>query len=295
MNTIEMQNVNAPDTKEIFFGLLAAAVPISMLIAAVLEVANLFVFVLIVTVLVVLIVGGLFAARLRERVTVFRVLAAGFLTGALVPLGVSPFIVDVGMAPFVVLLAGSFGLAGMLGAALATGLAFWLSSGSRAAQATVGAILAAGLASIWIGPVLVKDRSCHNTLRDGRDSISPVAQHDIVIPLSDWPDVEAELDAYAASEGWESRSNVRSDPVYPQFYVSLCREVGTALEVSANPWQEDTITLAVYQPQGGDSWRAPFNAMRKQLEERSSQRQIEPIKIEKSGAPLSNSANTSSY
>lgn len=106
-----------------------------------------------------------------------------------------------------------------------------------------------------------KDTTCHNTLRDGRRSISPVAMASLDIPDTEWPRLREVLAGQARVGSWSIRDYSHSSEDVRRVALSLCREPGTQLSVDklvfpGHPLPTDLqdISIATYQPQGGDSW-----------------------------------------
>jgi hypothetical protein len=122
-------------------------------------------------------------------------------------------------------------------------------------------MLCAGAAAVLLAavaiPVATKDRTCHNTLRDGRSSIGPEASFDLTADARDWRSIAGEVEAFGRAGGWSILSDVRPDGGFQWFQISLCKEPGTNIAVDGMAdWRQ--VSFTVYQPQGGSSWRAPF-------------------------------------
>lgn len=227
---------------------------------------SLYPFVLLVTLAIVAIVGGPAFLRIREDVTWRKVVLAGLLTGAIFPavLGLP----SLAYPSEYLLMVGGFGLAGIAGAMIAWLLASWLLNGGLGAKAGVALLVAAGVAAMWIVPWALMDRSCHNFGRNGLTSISPIAGFHLNVTMAEWPEVREELDRFAREEGSQIRKDIRPDPGFPWFQVSLCREPGTIISVDKAAFEEDQISIHAFQPQGGDSWRAPLRELQDRLERR---------------------------
>jgi hypothetical protein len=212
----------------------------------------------------------------------------GFLAGAVLPalavLGGAPDQASIGGVPTVVdgaytaygwiqnlLFVGSFGAIGAV-----AGLAFWAivrnrnAGGDEQADAQGGgksvsggkiAALSAGavavIAAAFIIPPATMDRSCHNTMRDGRRSIGPEATFDLTADAREWQSIASEVEAFGRSRGWAIISDVRPDGGFQWFQMSLCMEPGTNISVQGMA-DLGRVSFAVYQPQGGPSWREPF-------------------------------------
>jgi hypothetical protein len=267
------------------FGMAGAASVIAVGITVAMMDVRLFPPVFVVTLAIVLGLGGLVFSVIRERPTWIRVLSGGFATGALIPALLvmisAPDSASVGGVATVVdgsyTWAGwrenlffifGFGFAGIVGSVLARVSVQWLLRGGTGAKIAIGGLILAAVAAIWLVPWATKDRSCHNTSRDGRDSIGAVASISLNLPMSEWLAVRNELDRFARVQGWEQRADVRPDPGFPWFQVSLCREPGTKIFIHTNPFKPDHLSIHVMQPQGGDSWQAPLRQLQAQIEGR---------------------------
>jgi hypothetical protein len=243
---------------------------------------KLYPYVAIVTLLIVLSIGGVAAALIRERPTWRNVLIGGFITGALLPtlllLVSAPDSASVGGVATVVdgsytwagwrqniTLVVGFGLAGMIGASLVWLLVHGLQMTRWFAGAVILGLIGIGVASIWLIPEATADRSCHNPLRDSRTSISPVAGFTLIVPMSEWRALQQELDRFAKANGWQVRADVRPEPSFPWFQISLCREAGTNIFVSRDFPDKSMMQISVFQPQGGDSWQEPLRSLQDAL------------------------------
>lgn len=109
------------------------------------------------------------------------------------------------------------------------------------------------------------DRSCHNPLRDGGDSIAPVANFDLKVGVDQWRRAERIVHNFGTENDWNISSDVRPDDDFKWFQMSLCREPGTQIAVQGYA-DFGTVSVAVMQPQGGDSWRKPFAALLARVE-----------------------------
>lgn len=118
--------------------------------------------------------------------------------------------------------------------------------------AAVGVVAAA-----FVIPYATADRSCHNPLRGGGTSISQTAGFDLHVGVDQWRNVEAEIERFRRSGDWSVRSDVRTDEEFPWLQISLCKEAGTQIFVQGLA-DFGRVSFAVYQPQGGDTWRNDF-------------------------------------
>lgn len=135
----------------------------------------------------------------------------------------------------------------------------------RTAALSVGAAGVIGAA--FLIPYATADRSCHNSLRDGRTSIAPVASFELQVGIDQWQNVEKEVSAFRRSGDWSVRSDVRTDPSFPWLQISLCREPGTNIFVQG--WADlNEINFSVFQPQGGSTWQKNFRALYERINAR---------------------------
>lgn len=173
-------------------------------------------------------------------------------------------------------LIGFFGLIGLCG-----GLIFWLivrrrmpadagdnPSPARPLRTTLLSAAAVGvMAAAFVIPRATADRTCHNTLRDGRDSIGQVASFDLRVGVDQWRNVSMEMEAFRRSGNWSVRRDVRTDESFPWLQISLCKEPGTNIFVQGSP-EFNEVNFGVYQPQGGSSWRRDFRALYERISAR---------------------------
>jgi hypothetical protein len=271
-----------PDASGAFTAIAAAAAVVSVSIAWAADLLRMLPIVMGVTMMIALVVGLPILITLRNRggISWRSVAKGGLITGGIVPALLSPLALAqfvthgasgrdwIGLVEFV----GVPGLAGILGAFLTWGLVYWLSAGQLSrlhhwgrigllAALTVGAIF--GGAAV---PNLFIDRSCHNPLRDGSQSIGPVAGFAVRLPTRDWPALASQLERFAKAGHWSYQVDIRQD--YPSFYASLCTEPGTEFQALYLQNESQGILITVQQPQGGGSWRAPFQALQRRLEAR---------------------------
>jgi hypothetical protein len=234
-----------------------------------------------------------FLLRSRWKLTLQSSLIAGFLIGA-IPMGILgvvslPNSASVGGVSTVI--GGRLTLAGWIDQLILSvtfgffgavaGLVFWLvirsspqaigggihaapSAPSHLAQFLTLAV--ATVAGIFLIPSLTMDRTCHNSLRDGRTSMETEIGIDLRVGISEWGEFAAILEDYGRSVGWSVRKDIQQEAgVIHSLYVSICDEAGTNISViemifpdsPAGDVSKENLGIAVYQPQGGDSWKAP--------------------------------------
>ena len=173
-------------------------------------------------------------------------------------------------------LIGFFGLLGVGGALL-----FWFivrrtassdeqgekPSSTSPLRTTLLSVAAAGLVAMaFIIPQATADRSGHNPLRGGGDSIAQTASFDLRVGIDQWRNVEAEVERFRRSGDWSVRSDVRTDEGFPWLQISLCKETGTNIFVQG--MADFGVIFGVYQPQGGETWRRDFRALYERINER---------------------------
>jgi hypothetical protein len=208
----------------------------------------------------------------RRRPRPVAILAAGLVIGAAVPpaLRVMAVLSDNGLSHWTGYFAGPRGLllAGLAGALLAPVAVRLLTRRRRGARLGVALAIVAGLAALWLAPLAVRARSCHNPARHIARPIPPVAQFQVHVAVGDWALLLRELVRFANDGGWQVWSDVRADPSYPWFEVSVCREPGTQMFFLLDPQKADTVEVDVYQPQGGNGWRQGVQAIEARIARR---------------------------
>lgn len=167
----------------------------------------------------------------------------------------------------------AIGLYAIVGAA--AGLLVWLLAGQReddpppsARRLASLALGAAGVVgSMYAVSSVAGDRSCHNPLRGGGDSISPAARFALQVGSEEWRAVAAEVEGFGQEGDWSILSDVQPDDSFKWFQISLCREVGTKIGISGNAdWR--VVNFSAYQPQGGESWREPMASLLERVHRR---------------------------
>ncbi|MEW5687104.1 MAG: hypothetical protein AB1942_19460 [Pseudomonadota bacterium] len=197
-----------------------------------------------------------------------RGIVAAVAAGAL--LGVVPFGLLALASPLMIVL---MVVMGAVGASITWGLQRilawpdrWLSAATAQVVGTLTLILTAAATfeathlavRLMAGP---RDESCHNTMRDGRKSIGPVANASLDIPEDEWPRLRSMLAAEARGGGWAIRDYSHATEHSSRVAVSLCREPGTVLMVDELKFRDRPspipgVSVIVFQPQGGDEWTA---------------------------------------
>lgn len=181
-----------------------------------------------------------------------RVLIAGFSIGGFWPatLGLLAEGRDIGSlkeaAPILssyVQMVGGFGLVGAIGACFAFVLVRWLMTRSLTAYAASFAVIAAGIAGIWLMPAAAVDRSCHNTMRDGRSSISPVATFTLDLSMQAWRALQGEVEnsktmrANAAGTFWRMFGRIRL-PLVPDQHLQGTRDQNLRDHFGDRGWRD---------------------------------------------------------
>ena len=270
-----------------WLAILAAAVPVSVVIAAVSGLLRLLPFVMGVTMVIAMVIGAPILSYLqrRGRVTWRSVAKGGFIAGAIVPLLLLPFAIPAmlsqamsahgGRIDTVTSLAvfiGGHSAAGIAGAFATWGLLAWLAAeqglpvGRRWRSGLLVILVVGAIFGGAAVPGLFVDRSCHHPTRDGRTSIDSVAGFELRIPPSDWPMLSRALRQFADAGHWSFRDSAPSSPDMQWFDASLCTEAGTQIQMLNGSTRNDNIVFSVFQPQGGESWKQPVHALQRKLE-----------------------------
>jgi hypothetical protein len=213
--------------------------------------------------------------RMRGSVNALSAAIAGFVIG-IVPVGLlglgesgTQWIAYLqGVLPF-----GGFGLLG--------GLAFWATlritsqaPGLRAASLIVVPLLAAAALAL---PLIAKDRSCHNLLRDGRSTISAQLRAEVHVEHSEWPAIVELVRAFAASHGLSFRDSSKDAPdVVRTLYLSAC-DHGVNIEISEQRWAHNGykhvlgdrgVAIGVYPQRSDTDWQRLARPLVETLESR---------------------------
>jgi hypothetical protein len=164
---------------------------------------------------------------------------------------------------------GGFGLAGFIGALIARRIAF---ANTEARSKNFGAVTALFIAAAISGSAcvhaLLTDHSCHNPLRDGSSSASPVATFNVHLPRAQWPALRDEFRQFARDNGWSFELG-QGEYYRPALLdVDICTEAGTQISAMPSDESSNDIPITVYQPQGGSDWQASFRALQRRIEAR---------------------------
>lgn len=278
-----------PDGCASWLAIVAAAAPVSVIIAVASGLLRFLPFVMGVTMMIAMLAGAPILAMLRARgrISWRSVASGGFIAGAAIPLLLSLWAIPQALVnaatnrggwidgPIILIqFIGGFGLAGTIGAFITWGLLIWLGIGRATGgdrRWKLGLLIVFVVGSIFGGaavPGLFVDRSCHNPTRDGRPSITPVAGFELHIPVRDWPALRGELQRFAATSHWSYLDPMPPNPDTQWFDVSLCVEPGTQIGTTYIAAGGDKIIFTVVQPQGGDSWKLPVLRLQRRLEAR---------------------------
>ena len=132
--------------------------------------------------------------------------------------------------------------------------------GSRGVILAGTAVLFTGL--VFAIPAITKDRTCHNMLRDGRDSIGPQVSMDLPIDVADWTRLTKLFLDFAAARGMSFRDSTQNRPnVMQAIYLSAC---GEQVNVTAMQQRWSTtntaipnrgISIGIYEQHDGSDWK----------------------------------------
>ena len=133
------------------------------------------------------------------------------------------------------------GWAGVLG--LVGGFVFWTAirtSGSRAHSWSVVSAAAVLTCGVFILPIVVKDRSCHNLFRDGRTSVGPQVYAELKVPPDDWTKLAQIFAGFGDAHGLSVRGDQQlRDGRITWRGVDLCNDAGISIEVYDEPWLKE--------------------------------------------------------
>jgi hypothetical protein len=255
-----------------------------------------FAFVVILVPAAILGIPTYLAIRDANRVNWKSAVVAGFVVGAIIPAimifsGPSADQASIGSVATVVdgsytvagwrqnvMFVGGLGLLGSFGA-----LTFWFSikylrstknspqgTASQAQPPTrrgvaLGFVALATIGAVIAIPEITRDRTCHNPLRSGDNSIAPVAGFDLKVGPDQWERAEKIIRTFGTEGDWSILSDVRPADDFKWFQMSLCRELGTQISVNGIV-AFGTVGITIVQPQGGESWRGPFAELLRRIE-----------------------------
>ncbi len=93
------------------------------------------------------------------------------------------------------------------------------------------------IAGIVISPILTRDRSCHNVLRDGRTSASPALNAELTVSRDEWRNLESLYKRFALENGLEFRGSIDERPdVVSVLSLSMCSEPGFVIWSHKQHW-----------------------------------------------------------
>ncbi|WP_448043182.1 hypothetical protein [Bradyrhizobium liaoningense] len=156
------------------------------------------------------------------------------------------------------------GLTALLG--LVGGLAFWaaMQSGSGPRSWTVVSAAALLTCGVFILPVVVRDRSCHNLVRDSRTSLRPQVHANLKVPPEDWTKLEQTFAEFGQAQALSTRRDLHiRDGNIMWRSVSLCNDAGVSISVGDEPWvarihparADEGMTLSIYSLKPSWDWK----------------------------------------
>ncbi|PJG52817.1 hypothetical protein CVM73_23420 [Bradyrhizobium forestalis] len=217
----------------------------------------------------------LFVRRRRSHVGIAACALGGFVVGTM-PFGVLAFLSMIGGGnptlindappPFGwIEYVRTTGLAGLLG--LVGGLVFWVAMrffGSSRQSWTVVSAAALLSCGVFILPVAVRDRTCHNLFRDGRTSVGPQVYANLKVPPEDWKKLEQTFVDFGQAQALSIRRDEQTrDGRIMWRSVDLCNEAGVNVSVGDEPWLARThlpranegMTLSIYSLKPDADWK----------------------------------------
>lgn len=133
-------------------------------------------------------------------------------------------------------------------------------------------------------PTIMMDRSCHNSARDGRRSVTPELVAELDVGPEEWAEVRALMQDFSDDHDWSFRESLAgSTDSYAAFQVSVCTEPGVAfraLQHYGNPAafpplapddpgpRNMAMMITVTQEQSGAAWRKSGKAFFDRLQAR---------------------------
>jgi len=137
-------------------------------------------------------------------------------------------------------------------------------------------IIVALVAGVLAIPAIIKDRSCHNVLRDGRRSIGPQVSMDLGISETDWPHLKDVFSAFAATNNLSFRDDSEVRPeIVRTLYLSVCNS-GVTISTAEQRWASQGyeapikgrgIAIGVYETHAGSGWERLARQLVDRLEE----------------------------
>ncbi|MCA1360311.1 hypothetical protein I6F14_01980 [Bradyrhizobium sp. IC3069] len=220
----------------------------------------------------------LLISRKRSHVGIAACALGGFAVGAM-PFGVLALISMIGGGtpttinwfngappPFGwIEYVSTLGLLGSLG--LVGGLTFWAAiriSGSdeRSWRVVSAAVLLT--CGVFVLPVVVRDKSCHNLFRDSRTPVRLQVHANLRVPPEEWKKLEQTFADFGQAQALSIRRNVHSqDGNVIWRSVSLCNDAGISISVDDEPWlarihptrADEGMTLSIYSLRSGWDWK----------------------------------------
>lgn len=176
----------------------------------------------------------------------------------------------------------TIGLAGLLG--LVGGLTFWAAmrlsgsapdspdkAGTKSNRSNepiwrwnvvfAAVVLTCG---IFVLPVIVRDRSCHNVFRDGRTSVGPQVYADLKVPAEDWQTLKQMFEHFGDAQALSVRSDEQLRDGRPTWReLDLCNDVGVSINVYDEPWltrmhsprADQGMRLSIFSLRPGPDWK----------------------------------------
>ena len=152
----------------------------------------------------------------------------------------------------------SYGLFGVLG-----GFAFWLTLKiqntpkssiknnliSISPHTIIPLFVLVTSVTISMLPTINRDRSCHNPLRSGGSSISPVLSLDISITDDEWPKMTDFFIQFSQEYDLEFKDSSDFKPdVYMTLYLSICHDSGFNFSTAEQRWARKKFRNSIPDP-----------------------------------------------
>jgi hypothetical protein len=135
-----------------------------------------------------------------------------------------------------------------------------------------------GVIIIFLASNSTIDRSCHNPLCGGGDSISPVAILDLDIADDQWSQLSSVLKDFAEKENLDFRDTSEDHPgAVKVLGISACSDAGITISINEQRWESNDyqnfvpdrgVGIFVYKTLEGSNWNPATRHMVDILEER---------------------------
>jgi hypothetical protein len=121
---------------------------------------------------------------------------------------------------------------------------YWIAGAGRATSLAVAAVLLS-IAVVAVPLTAGTDRTCHNVLRDGRQSIAPQVSMDLPITGEALAELTRATAEFAATKNLSFRDSSKPEALF----LSLCHDRGLTIHLSPG------VSIAVFEVHAGSDWQ----------------------------------------